>query len=58
MRASCAKKPTRNKDAEGKRAFSKETKIVDVLGKDRAARPLANKCHVRVRMLDDLAELR
>lgn len=38
--------------------FSKKrAKIVDVSGKDRAARPLANKCHVRVRKLSGLAEL-
>lgn len=34
--------------------FSKKrAKIVDVSGKDRAARPLANKCHDRVRKLDE-----
>lgn len=37
----------------GRELFSKETKIVDVSDKDRAARPLANKCHDRVRKLDE-----
>lgn len=46
-----------NNDAEdqGGSFFQKRQKIVDVSDKDRAARPLANKCHDRVRKLDELS---
>lgn len=56
--ASYAREATGTRTWKGKRLFfSKETKIVDVSSKDRAARPLANKCYVRVRRLDGSAGL-